>query len=85
MDTSRDYGSYGTALLDMCKNLALCILYGRCGEDKYVGKITSTDNTVIDYMIGSPFILGRVKKYMCMILTACSQISTVLLNWCCVI
>ena len=40
-----------------------CIANGRCGEDKNIGKFTSTDNTVIDYMISSPLILSRVKRF----------------------
>ncbi len=33
------------------------------GEDKYVGKATTVDNTVIDYMISSSLMLGRVKQF----------------------
>ncbi|KAL7402567.1 hypothetical protein ABVT39_016941 [Epinephelus coioides] len=62
VDICKDYGGNGSVLLDMCKNLVLCIINGRCGEDKYVGKATSTDHTVIDYMIVSLSTLSRIKQ-----------------------
>ena len=63
VDKMNDSGNYGTALLDLCKNHMLCIFNGRCGKDRYVGKSTTTDNSVIDYFIGSPYLASRVKRF----------------------
>lgn len=62
-DAHRDYGNYGKALLELCKNLFLFIFNGRCGSDKNLGKATTVENSVIDYMIGSPFILCKVTHF----------------------
>ena len=62
-DTMKDNGNYGAALLDLCKNHMLCIFNGKCGKDRYVGKATTTDNSVIDYCIGSPYLASRVKQF----------------------
>ena len=62
-DTSRDLGHYGTALIELCKNLDICIVNGRWGDDKLVGKPTSTDNTVIDYMICSPVLITKAAHF----------------------
>jgi hypothetical protein len=63
IDKHPDNGGYGNALLNMCKNMMLCIMNGRCGMDRYVGKATTTEKSVIDYMVASPFILSKVKKF----------------------
>ncbi len=57
-DQQRDNGNYGEGLLQMCINNMLCIFNGRTGSDNGKGKATTTDGTLIDYVIGSPFILG---------------------------
>ena len=49
-DTDRP-NSYGYKLIDFCKNNNLIILNGRCRDDKYVGKTTCKDKSVIDYII----------------------------------
>ena len=63
LDKHIDFGNYGKALLEMCKNLPMCILNGRCGDDAHIGNATTVDNSVIDYMIGVPFVLSKVKHF----------------------
>ena len=63
VDQRLDIGSYGQALLEICKNHLLCIFNGRAGADRSIGKATTTDGSVIDYVIGSPFLLSKVKHF----------------------
>ena len=41
----------------------ICIFNGRSGFDKNEGKATTTRGTVIDYMIGSPYLLNIAKNF----------------------
>ena len=41
----------------------ICIFNGRAGEDRGVGKATTKNNSLIDYVIGSPYILSKVKNF----------------------
>ena len=43
--------NYGYKLIDFCKNNNFVILNGRCGKDKHVGKTTSKNCSVIDYIL----------------------------------
>ena len=63
VDVADDSGNYGQALLELCKNHMLCIFNGRAGEDRNIGKATTRDNTLIDYVIGSPYLLSKVKIF----------------------
>lgn len=63
VDTFKDNGGYGKALLELCVGNMVCIFNGRVGFDREKGKATTTDGAVIDYMIGSPFLLSRVKAF----------------------
>ena len=45
---------YGRRLLELCHRPRVCFLNGRLGDDENVGKVTTTHDTVVDYMIGSP-------------------------------
>ena len=45
---------YGRRLLELCHRTGVCFLNGRLGDDEHVGKVTTTHDTVVDYMIGSP-------------------------------
>lgn len=74
VDVHKDIGNYGSALLDLCRNLELCIMNERCGDDRNVGKATTVENSVIDYIIGSPFIVSS-EASVYMILTPWSQIN----------
>ncbi len=62
-DTKRDSGNYGSELLQICKNHMICICNGRCSRDIYLGKQTAVDGSVIDCVIGSPYLLSRAKEF----------------------
>ena len=64
-DTSRING-YGKKLLEICKYNLVCLFNGRVGEDAMVGKETTTFNTVVDYVIGSPILLTKVNVFYVM-------------------
>ncbi len=58
-DMKRDSGNYGSQLLQICKNHMICIFNGRCG----LGEQMTVDGLVIDYIIGSAYLLySRAKK-----------------------
>ena len=59
VDQLVDRGNYGRELLKVCKDHLLCIFNGRAGNDRLLGKATTTDNTLIDYVIGSPFLISK--------------------------
>lgn len=54
---------YGKKLLDICKNNMVCMFNGRVGEDYLIGKHTTTFKTVVDYVIGSPFLISMVLNF----------------------
>ena len=60
-DTSR-INSYGRLLIDFCKSNNLLLANGRLGSDK-IGKATTRDETVIDYMIANPFLLIQTENF----------------------
>ena len=62
-DTKIDNGGYGEALVELCRNHQLVIFNGRAGYDKFLGKATTTDNSVIDYVIGSPALLRKTQSF----------------------
>ena len=45
---------YGRRLLELCHRTGICFLNGKLGDDENVGKVTTTHDTVVDYVIGSP-------------------------------
>ena len=57
-DQSRN--NYGYRLIDMCKSLRVLILNGRLSNDKYVGKFTCRNASVVDYIIVSPMLFSQV-------------------------
>ena len=63
VDHLADRGNYGQALLELCRNHLLCIFNGRAGEDRLIGKATTKENTLIDYVIGSPFLLSKANTF----------------------
>ena len=63
MCRQEDSTNYGKALLELCRNHMLCIFNGRTGEDRNIGRATTTNDTLIDYVIGSPYLLSKVKHF----------------------
>ena len=62
-DVSRDNGKFGHRLLEVCQNNALCIFNGRIGEDFMLGKETTNQGSVIDYVIGSPYLASKTERF----------------------
>ncbi len=60
-DTKRT-NNYGHRLIEYCKSHGMLIMNGRMGKDT-VGKCTSTDQSVIDYVIAEPAILARTSHF----------------------
>lgn len=48
--------NYGHKLLEFCKNLDLYIVNGRISNNQFVGAVTTSKNTLIDYAIVSPML-----------------------------
>ena len=53
----------GHRLLEFCKSTGLCIANGRLGDDRYIGKTTCKNVSVVDYVIASPKILTYLTKF----------------------
>ena len=53
----------GYKLLKFCKSSGLCIANGRLGDDRYIGKTTCKNVSVVDYVIASPKILTYLTKF----------------------
>ena len=62
-DTKPDNSGYGESLLQLCKNNLLCIFNRRAGADQGTGKVTTTDNSVIDYVTGSPALMPELRTF----------------------
>ena len=65
-DTCR-VNSYGTQLLELCKCSNLCILNGRIGSDRGIGKFTRTDttgNSVVDYVVATPKLFDFINYFI---------------------
>ena len=45
--------------LDFCKSSSLYLFNGRIGVDNCKGCFTTTRNSVVDYVIGSPYLLSK--------------------------
>ena len=63
---SQDIGrvnQHGVKRLDLCKLYNIYILNGRCGTDKYIGKVTSKDCSLIDYAIGTQYVFKNVTDF----------------------
>ena len=54
--------TFGSRLIELCKN-NLVILNGRAGEDKGIGKYTTTRHSVVDYMIMSSDMLRYLNNF----------------------
>lgn len=62
VDTSLDQ-LYGDRLLMLCRESDMLIFNGRCGLDSNYGSATTAFNSVVDYVIGSPFIMGKTTMF----------------------
>lgn len=62
-DIKPDNSGYGTALVELCKNHKLCIYNGRACQDFGIGVETTTDKSLLDYIIGSPYILSIATSF----------------------
>ena len=54
--------SYGRKLVDFCKNNNIFIFNGRLGKDR-IGKPTSKNNSVVDYMISTVQFLSKINDF----------------------
>ena len=61
MDHRKNY--FGNLLLEFCKYNNIFICNGRMCNDKGVGKFTSKDASVVDYVIGSISFLKLVQNF----------------------
>ena len=50
-------------LIEFCKANTMYIFNGRVGTDRYAGNFTTTKNSIIDYVIRSPFILSIIDGF----------------------
>lgn len=62
-DTTPDRSTYGKKLVEVCRNNYVMIYNGRLGDDKGVGKVTTTYGTTIDYVIGSRDLAFLVSEF----------------------
>lgn len=52
--------NYGNRLLEFCKTLTYFILNGRVGDDKSLGKATTSFGSVVDYIIGQADLVSII-------------------------
>jgi hypothetical protein len=55
--------NYGLRLLDLCRNLGLCLFNGRIGCDKGVGSTTCDNISVVDYIMGAPRLFPLISEF----------------------
>ena len=53
----------GYHLIDFCKSNDMIILNGSLGSDKGIGKVTSKECSVVDYVIASSLVLPYFRKF----------------------
>ena len=54
---------YGNKLLQLCKNNCLYIANGRIGNDKNMGKVTSKETSLVDYLIVSGDLFPYITEF----------------------
>ncbi|KAK6174202.1 hypothetical protein SNE40_017522 [Patella caerulea] len=54
---------YGERLNELCSNVGLYFLNGRCEQDINLGKFTCNETSVIDYCICSPKVLPCIEDF----------------------
>ena len=55
--------TYGRNLIDFCINNNIFILNGRLNNDQLVPKLTSKDNSTVDYFISSACIFEQINEF----------------------
>ena len=60
--TSRP-NSHGHKLIQFCQNNNAYIGNGRLGKDRYIGKKTCKDSTLVDYFILSSSLIKHIKEF----------------------
>ena len=58
-----DPNKNGKELINLCKDIELCILNGRIGEDKDVGNTTFNNQSLIDYALCTPDLLQNITNF----------------------
>lgn len=63
--TSQDVviNKYGDRFINLCKNVNICIVNSRCGQDVNIGKATCQDVSVVDYIACSPFLFNNICQF----------------------
>ena len=56
--------NYGNRLLQLCKFTDVHIANGRCGADAYIGKCTTTNTSLIDYVLLSAINFPKVTHFI---------------------
>ena len=54
---------YGQRLIKLCKSVNIYILNGRTGQDKYTGRFTSKNSSVVDFIIVSPEVTSMISDF----------------------
>ncbi|CAG2215178.1 unnamed protein product [Mytilus edulis] len=54
---------YGNKILQLCKNNCLYIASGRIGNDKNMGKVTSKETSLVDYLIVSGDLFPYITEF----------------------
>ncbi|CAG2246714.1 unnamed protein product [Mytilus edulis] len=55
--------NYGRKLIELCKRCSLCFANGRLHQDKFIGKNTCKDASLVDYLILSPDMFDLVIEF----------------------
>lgn len=61
-DVSED-SSYGRKLVTVCMNNDVYVFSSRIAQNFRLRRVTTTFNTLVDYIIGSPLCLRLIKKF----------------------
>ena len=63
--TSQDpvVNNYGRRFLDLCKYIDICIVNGRSGSDKGIGKTTCDGKRVVDYIACTPNLFSSIHDF----------------------
>ena len=59
----RNSNNNGNQIIEMCKLTEICIINGRFGADKNVGKTTFDNKSTIDYAMCSPSLFANITEF----------------------